>query len=114
MYIVQHAHPIGCRGERATAAAGRQHGLRSFELWLGTLDAGERGAICRHAGELVVLALAGAGKLIVDGGPQRFIAPCSLLVPPGLEFQVINNGTATLQLVWAYTQTPEPAGPLPA
>ena len=28
-----------------------------------------------HAGELVVLALAGAGKLVIDGGPQRFTAP---------------------------------------
>jgi uncharacterized cupin superfamily protein len=108
MYIVQHLTPIGCRGERSLAAAGPSHGLKSFEVWVGALEPGEHGAVCTHDGEMVVLALAGTGKLVVDGGPQRFMAPCTLLVPPHLSFELVNNGTTTLRLVSVFTATPAP------
>ena len=108
MYIVQHLHPIGCRGERSLAAAGPDHGLKSFEVWIGTLEPGEHGTVSMHAGEMVVLALAGTGKLVVDGGPQRFMAPCTLLVPPLLSFELVNNGTTTLQLVSIFNAAPSP------
>ena len=111
MYIVQHLHPLGCRGERSLAAAGPDHGLRNFEVWVGTLEPGEHGALSIHAGEMVVLALAGTGKLVVDGGPQRFMSPCTLLVPPHLSFELVNNGTTTLRLVSVFTATPEPLAP---
>ena len=117
MYIVQHLHPTGCRGERALLAAGTAHGLTRFEVWLGALDPGEHGAVSRHDGELVVVALAGSGKLIVDGGPQRFIAPCTLLIPPALSFEIVNNGTVPLRLVSVFTAAPLPvplSGPRPA
>ena len=111
MYIVQHLHPIGCRGERSLAAAGPGHGLNGFEVWVGTLEPGEHGAVSTHAGEMVVLALAGTGKLVVDGGPQRFMSPCTLLVPPNLSFELVNNGTTTLQLVSVFTAAPVPLAP---
>jgi len=111
MYIVQHLHPIGCRGERSLAAAGPGHGLKGFEVWVGTLEPGEHGVVSVHAGEMVVLALAGTGKLVVDGGPQRFMAPCTLLVPAQLSFELVNNGTTTLRLVTVCTATPEPFTP---
>jgi uncharacterized cupin superfamily protein len=111
MYIVQHLHPIGSRGERSLAAAGPSLGLKGFEVWLGTLEPGEHGAVSMHAGEMVVLALAGTGKLVVDGGPQRFMSPCTLLVPPHLSFELVNNGTTTLRLVSVFTATPAPLGP---
>lgn len=107
MYIVQHLHPIGCRGERSLAVAGPAHGLKGFEIWFGTLQPGEHGCLSRHAGELVVLALSGAGKLVVDGGPQRFLAPCTLLIPPHLSYELVNNGTVPLQLVTVFTVAPE-------
>jgi len=106
MYIVQHLHPIGCRGERSLAAAGPSNGLKGFEVWVGTLEPGEHGAVSVHAGEMVVLAVSGTGKLVVDGGPQRFMAPCTLLVPPHLSFEVVNNGTTTLHLISVFTAAP--------
>jgi len=111
MYIVQHLHPIGCRGERALAAAGPGHGLKGFEVWLGTLEPGEHGVLSKHAGEMVVLALAGTGKLVVDGGPQRFMSPCTLLVPPHLSFELVNNGSTALRLVSVFSAAPEPLAP---
>jgi uncharacterized cupin superfamily protein len=111
MYIVQHLTPIGCHGERSLAAAGPSHGVKSFEVWVGALEPGEHGTVCTHDGEMVVLALAGTGKLVVDGGPQRFMAPCTLLVPPHLSFELVNNGTTTLRLVSVFTAPPAPLGP---
>ena len=108
MHIVQHLHPIGCRGERALAVAGPSQGQTHFEVWLGALAPGEHGTVSRHDGELVVLVLAGSGKLLVDGGPQRFIAPCTLLIPPGFSFEIVNNGTTTLQLVSVFSAAPVP------
>ena len=108
MYIVQHLHPIGGRGERALAVAGPGQGQTRFEVWLGSLAPGEHGTLSRHEGELVVLVLAGSGKLVVDGGPQRFIAPCTLLIPPGLSFEIVNNGTVLLQLVSVFSAAPVP------
>ena len=112
MYIVQHLNPIGCRGERALPAADPSHGLKCFEVWVGTLEPGEHGAVSMHTGEMVVLALAGTGKLVVDGGPQRFMAPCTLLVPPHLSFELVNNGTTALQLVSVFTTAPGPISPI--
>lgn len=114
MYVVQHLHPIGSRGERALAVAGPGQGQSRFEVWLGSLDPGEHGAVSRHDGELIVLVLAGCGKLVVDGGPQRFLAPCTLRIPPGLGFEIVNNGTMPLQLVSVFSAGPAPvATPAP-
>jgi uncharacterized cupin superfamily protein len=108
MYIVQHLHPTAC-GERALSAAGPAHGLAGFEVWLGTLAPGEHGALSRHDGELVVLAMSGCGKLVVDGGPQRFSAPCTLLIPRSLSYEIVNNGTVPLRLVSVFTVAPVPS-----
>jgi mannose-6-phosphate isomerase-like protein (cupin superfamily) len=60
-----------------------------------------------HAGELVVVVLAGQGKLLIDGGPQRFAAPCTLLIPPATPYQLANNGMAPLETVVVFTEEPE-------
>jgi mannose-6-phosphate isomerase-like protein (cupin superfamily) len=46
-----------------------------------------------------VLVLSGCGKLLIDGGPQRFSAPCTVLVPPHRPFRFVNDGAEALQLV---------------
>ena len=65
------------------------------------LDPGAHSLEQRHDGELVVLVLAGCGKLLIDGGPQRFAAPCTVVVPPKVTFQFVNHGSEPLQLVAA-------------
>lgn len=111
MQVIHHAHlpHDTVDGELRVAAASRERGLLGFEVSVRTLEPGAHTAPQSHAGELVVLALFGGGKLLVDGGPQRFSGPCTLLIPPQQSFQLVNNGTAPLQLVWVYTQAPVPA-----
>lgn len=113
MYIVHHAHLHQQRsdGEQRFAAADKSLGVQHFEVWMRKLIPGAHSLEKRHAGELVVLVLAGCGKLLVDGGPQRFCAPCTVLVPPGLPFQFVNDGAEDLQMVAVCTATPVPTQP---
>jgi oxalate decarboxylase/phosphoglucose isomerase-like protein (cupin superfamily) len=111
MYVIHHAHLSheSVDGELRIPAAGPDRGLNGFSVSVRTLDPGAHTAPQQHDGELVVLALFGGGKLLVDGGPQRFNGPCTLLIPPLQSFQIGNNGSTPLQLVWVYTKVPGPA-----
>lgn len=111
MQIISHAHLKRQRrhGEQLFAAADSSLGVRRFEVWMRTLEPGAHSLEKRHGGELVVLVLAGCGKLLVDGGPQRFAAPCTVLVPPHRPFQFVNHGALPLQMVAVCTETPVPA-----
>jgi mannose-6-phosphate isomerase-like protein (cupin superfamily) len=108
MHVVHHAHlpHLHIGGELCIAAVDRSRGIQAFEVWVRTLEPGAHTEPQRHDGELVVLALAGSGKLLIDGGPQRFTGPCTLLVPAATQFQLVNNGTVPLQLVWVFTVAP--------
>ncbi len=110
MHVVNHAHlpHLHVGSELCIPAADRSRGVTGFEVWVRTLDAGAQTAALRHDGELVVLALAGGGKLLLDGGPQRFHAPCTLLIPAGHQFRIVNQASTPLQLVWVFTAAPVP------
>jgi mannose-6-phosphate isomerase-like protein (cupin superfamily) len=108
MHIVSHVHQKQQRidGELRFAAADSSLGVTAFEVWMRRLDPGAHSLEQRHEGELVVLVLAGCGKLLIDGGPQRFAAPCTVVVPPKLTFQFVNHGSEPLQLVAVCTARP--------
>lgn len=110
MLIVHHAHLPTQRldGELRLAAADRSLGIDAFQVWLHRLEPGAHGGACHHNGELVVLVLAGCGKLLVDRSPQRLAAPSTVLVPPGRAFQFVNHGAEALQLVLVCTRAPLP------
>jgi uncharacterized cupin superfamily protein len=111
MVIVHHAH-LGSDyrdGEHRVTAADRRLGIDAFEVWLCTLEPGCSGAELRHQGEAVVLALAGGGKLLLDGGPLRFQSPCTLCLPPGRPFRFVNSGLVNLRLVAVWTDAPRQA-----
>lgn len=116
MHIVHHAH-LSCDqhgGTRRLVAADHHQGIVQFQVWVITLEPGAATVELRHAGELVAIALQGSGKLLVDGGPQRFQAPCTLVIPREAAFHVANNGSTTLELVTVFSQQPTPAEGGPA
>lgn len=111
MHIVHHAH-LSCEqhdGLRCLVAADPRQGLTQFRVWMLTLEPGAATSDQCHRGELVALALQGSGKLLVDGGPQRFHAPCTLAIPREAVFHVANNGSTPLELVIVFTAAPVPA-----
>jgi hypothetical protein len=57
-------------------------GVRSFKVRLRTIEPGAASVERRHAGQPIVLVRSGCVRLLIDGGPQRFSAPCTMLVPP--------------------------------
>ena len=110
MHIVHHAHLKQLRsgGEQRFAAADRSLGVQAFEVWMRRLEPGAHSVEKQHDGELVVLVLSGCGKLLIDGGPQRLAAPCTVLVPPHRPFQFVNHGSEPMQMVAVCTARPVP------
>jgi quercetin dioxygenase-like cupin family protein len=108
MHIVHHVHldHLHTDGESQLLAADHRLGLRHFEVRLSSLDPGAHGPQRRHDGELVVVVLAGQGKLLIDGGPQRFAAPCTLIIPPATPYQLANHGAQPLETVIVFTSAP--------
>lgn len=108
MYVVNHSpsgHAVGAADTGFVAVDSRRD-IHGFQVWVVTLAAGDRLPRRRHAGEYALLALSGSGKLRVDGGPQRFAAPCTLVIPPGVDFEIVNDIALPMQLVAVYTVAP--------
>jgi quercetin dioxygenase-like cupin family protein len=108
VYIVHHAllPHLQHAGEQRVAAVDRGQGIGAFQVAVCTLEAGAHTAPQQHGGELAVVCLSGAGKLIIHGGPQRFHGPCSLVIPPCTPYELANQGTLPLQLVCVFTDAP--------
>jgi mannose-6-phosphate isomerase-like protein (cupin superfamily) len=113
MHIVHHAHlkTLHGDGEQRFAAADKGLGVMGFEVWMRRLEPGAHSVQTHHDGELVVLVLSGCGKLLIDGGPQRFAAPCTVLVPPKRPFQFVNHGSEPMQMVAVSCAAPAPTTP---
>jgi quercetin dioxygenase-like cupin family protein len=101
MYVVHHrpSPADSAPGHRRVLAAGREFGITCFEATLHTLDAGGTLTPRASSGESAAVVLNGGGKLLVDGAPYRFHAPCTLLLPAGDELAIVNNGVEQLQLL---------------
>jgi len=112
MFVIHHAHlidradrtdPALQAGEQRFCAIGPACGVNAFQVWMHTLPPGAHTPVQQHHGAFAALALAGSGKLLVNGGPQRFQSPCTLVVPPGADFQLVNNAAVPLLVVSVFT-----------
>jgi mannose-6-phosphate isomerase-like protein (cupin superfamily) len=96
-------------GWRASRLATQPHDGRAFELWRCALDAGAASPWALSQAHDVLIVLAGHGKARLPDGPVRFVAPCSLALPPRTEYQLVNLGAQELQ--WIAVSTSEPRVP---
>ncbi len=101
MHILHHTAPPRRIGEGCVAqtVAGAGVCQAPFEVELHAVEPDAATELDAHAEARVVVALAGSGKLVLASGPQRFQAPCTLLLPAGERYRFVNNATAPLQLV---------------
>jgi gentisate 1,2-dioxygenase len=115
MFVIHHAHlidqaahtgPVLQAGEQRFCAIGPACGVNAFQVWMHTLPPGAHTPVQQHQGTFAALVLAGSGKLLVDGGPLRFQSPCTLVVPPGADFQFVNNAAVPLLLASVFTAEP--------
>ena len=101
MHVIHHAtlprHVEGgcCR----RTVAGAPICAAPFVVETVAVDPGSSTAPACGAPAFVVIALAGSGKLVLHGGPERFQAPCTLVVPAGVGHRFVNTGAAPLELV---------------
>ena len=101
MQIVQHQNPEAGPepGLQRLYLAGPRLGVSGFECWLLTLAPQACLEGRQGRGERVLVVLQGLGKLLLAGAPQRFAAPCTLMLPPFTDYRLVNQGTAPLQLL---------------
>jgi mannose-6-phosphate isomerase-like protein (cupin superfamily) len=95
------------------SVAGADLGRLPFEVEVQTVEANAATEETTAAAARVVLVLAGSGRLVLESGSQRFQSPCTLLIPAGASFQMINTATSQLQLVAVFIPctSPEVAEP---
>ncbi len=84
-----------------------------FQVETACIEAGTATAGAVHPQLRVVVVLAGSGKLILDAGPLRFSAPCTLRLPAGAPHRFINDTAVAMQLVTVYMPTPGPESAQP-
>ena len=108
MTIVSHQElsPTPFAGLTHRTLAGAEHGLSSLAVWVQRIEAGGATPPHRHDCEEVVVIQEGAGTLIMYGREHSFRAGDTLIVPRNEVHQIINSGSATLQLLAALSQAP--------
>ena len=102
-------------GHLRFAAASEYLGSTHMQIWIETLEPNARTELVPLGTQRVAVVLSGHGNLLIDGAPQRFHAPCSLVLPAGSEAVVVNIGSEPRQFVSAYVALPgtQPIGPPP-
>lgn len=102
MHVVDHAllPAHSADGVHTRRLAAWTSGCQAMALTLHVLDPGARLLLApgRQAATIVVV-LAGCGKLLLDGGPQRVAASCTATVPAGVPQEWVNNGIEALRLL---------------
>jgi mannose-6-phosphate isomerase-like protein (cupin superfamily) len=86
--------------------AGADVGLRKLSVWQQTIAPGGATPPHFHDCEEVVLVTAGSGAIYVPDGSYSFGAGTTLLIPPLEEHQIVNTGSAPMELVGIFSATP--------
>jgi hypothetical protein len=104
MHVIDHSTlpRLHAEGRQRFAAAHQGLGFAPFELWMEVLEIDARIDLQPIECARVVLVLTCHGKLVVDGAAQRFHAPCSLVLPAGIDSQVVNIGAEPMHLVTGF------------
>ncbi|WP_292931867.1 cupin domain-containing protein [Noviherbaspirillum sp.] len=86
--------------------AGSPTGLRTLSVWKQSMSAGNATPPHRHACEEVVICTAGIGELHAEGRVERFTAGQTILIPAGVDHQLISIGPEPLVTIAAFAMTP--------
>ena len=76
--------------------AGERQGLETMEVWLLTLPPGSETPVNQHFGEVVLVTLKGSGRAMVDAKSVDLFPNTTLVIPPQVPRQAINNGEKDL------------------
>ncbi|MBK9245017.1 MAG: cupin domain-containing protein [Burkholderiales bacterium] len=108
MYVIDNARiaPTGLPGIAHRTLASGADGLRSLSVWLQTMEPGAATPPHRHDCDEVVVVLAGRGELRVAGEVQAIGADQTIVLPAGVDHQIVNSGDEPLRTLAAFAATP--------
>jgi len=108
MYVIDNAAvaTTGLPGITHRTLASHADGLRSLSVWLQTIEPGAATPPHRHDCDEVVVILAGRGELHVDGRVQGFGPEQTIVLPAGVDHQIVNSGDEPLSTLAAFAATP--------
>lgn len=86
--------------------AGSHTGLRNLSVWKQSMSSGHATPPHRHACEEVVICTGGAGELHVAGRVERFGAGQTIIIPAGVDHQLVSTGPEPLETIAAFAMTP--------
>ncbi|WP_076997659.1 hypothetical protein [Variovorax sp. KK3] len=105
MHVIDHTTlpRLHSAGLQRFAAARANLGFAPFELWMEILEIDAAADVLPVECPRVLLVLSGHGKLLTDTGSQRFHAPCSLVLPAGVDARISNIGAEPMRFVTGFT-----------
>jgi quercetin dioxygenase-like cupin family protein len=108
MYVVAQQRPAATPlpGIEHATWAGSAQGLSQLSLWRQSLAPGAATPPHAHDCDEVVLCLAGAGELHVDGEVRPFGANETVVLPKDRVHQLVNASAGTLELLGIFGATP--------
>lgn len=108
MHVVDNTRlaPATLPGIEHRTLAGSPMGLSRLSVWQQSIEAGQATPPHRHECEEVVVVTEGSGELHIGGRVERFGANQTLLLPAGMDHQIINTGSGVLRLTAAFSETP--------
>ena len=86
--------------------AGCKDGLQQFEVWRQKIAAGAVTPVHKHDCEEVIVILAGQGLCHFDDKDVHFKADETLMIPPNVAHQIINNGSEDLHIMATLSMSP--------
>lgn len=89
-----------------TTLAGSIHGLKALSVWRQRLAGGAATPPHRHDCEEVIVVVSGEGELHIGGAIHRFGADTTLVIPPNVDHQIFNTGTAAMETVAVFSTSP--------
>ncbi len=86
--------------------AGADLGARHLSMWRQTMAPGAATPPHRHACEEVVLVQSGRGHVLIDGREVPFGPDTTLVLPAGVDHQIVNSGDEPLCTLAVFAATP--------
>ena len=110
MYVLEQSPPelTHLPGIAHKTWASGADGLKQLSVWRQSMAPGAATPPHVHDCDEVVFCLAGQGELRVQGETLRFDARQMLVLPGGRPHQIFNTGSAPLEMLAVFGQTPTP------
>lgn len=86
--------------------AARIDGLNGLEVWMQTLAAGAQTPVHYHECEEVILVQSGSGRVFLADQRLEFVHGSTLVIPPKVIHQIVNDDSEPMRLVAVLSETP--------